>query len=115
MRDVIVVAAGPTGVWLATELALHGVDAVVLERDPEPTRAVGALGLHARSIEVLAQRGVADRFLDAGQTTRWAGTSPASGNPRPNWTRPTRTCSGSGRPRWTRVHSNRTPGSGSSD
>ncbi|PZR51783.1 FAD-dependent oxidoreductase [Xylanimonas oleitrophica] len=68
MYDVIVVGAGPTGVWLATELALHGVDAVVLERDAEPTRVVRALGLHARSIEVLALRGIADRFLDAGQT-----------------------------------------------
>ncbi|GAB3617887.1 rifampin monooxygenase [Okibacterium endophyticum] len=68
MSDVIVVGAGPTGVWLAAELTLHGVDAVVLERDPEPTRVVRSLGLHARSIEMLAQRGIADRFLDAGQT-----------------------------------------------
>lgn len=67
MSDVIVVGAGPTGVWLATELALHGVDVVVIERDPEPTRVVRGLGLHARSVEMLAQRGIADRFLDAGQ------------------------------------------------
>ncbi|MFE2166107.1 rifampin monooxygenase [Streptomyces sp. NPDC059447] len=67
MIDVIVVGAGPTGLMLAAELRLHGVRVVVLERDPEPTRIVRALGLHARSIEVMDQRGLLDRFLALGK------------------------------------------------
>ena len=58
---------GPTGLWLASELRLQGVRVLVLERDAEPTRIVRALGLHARSIEVLDQRGLLERFLALGQ------------------------------------------------
>lgn len=64
--DVIVVGAGPTGVMLASELRLHGLRVLVLEREAEPTRVVRALGLHARSIELLDQRGLLDRFLPLG-------------------------------------------------
>jgi 2-polyprenyl-6-methoxyphenol hydroxylase-like FAD-dependent oxidoreductase len=64
--DVTVVGGGPTGVMLAGELRRHGVRVLVLERDAEPTRVVRALGLHARSIEVLDQRGLLDRFLALG-------------------------------------------------
>jgi 2-polyprenyl-6-methoxyphenol hydroxylase-like FAD-dependent oxidoreductase len=64
--DVTVVGGGPTGVMLASELRLHGVRVLVLEREAEPTRVVRALGLHARSIEVLDQRGLLDRFLPLG-------------------------------------------------
>ena len=64
--DVTVVGAGPTGVMLAGEVRRHGVRVVVLEREVEPTRVVRALGLHARSIEVLDQRGLLDRFLPLG-------------------------------------------------
>ncbi|NED97318.1 rifampin monooxygenase [Phytoactinopolyspora alkaliphila] len=67
MIDVIVAGGGPTGVMLASELRLHGVDALVLEKDTEPTRIVRALGLHARSIEVMDQRGLLERFLALGQ------------------------------------------------
>lgn len=67
MIDVIVAGGGPTGVMLAAELRLHGVQVVVLEQDAEPTRIVRALGLHARSIEVMDQRGLLDRFLALGQ------------------------------------------------
>jgi 2-polyprenyl-6-methoxyphenol hydroxylase-like FAD-dependent oxidoreductase len=52
---------------LASELRLHGVRVLVLERETEPTRVVRALGLHARSIEVLDQRGLLDRFLPLGK------------------------------------------------
>jgi rifampicin monooxygenase len=65
--DVTVVGGGPTGVMLAGELRLHGVRVLVLEREAEPTRVVRALGLHARSIEVLDQRGLLDRLLPLGQ------------------------------------------------
>ena len=64
---VVIVGGGPTGMMLAAELALAGVEAVVLERRPsaeiESSRA-RAGGLHARTIEVLDQRGVAERFLE---------------------------------------------------
>ncbi|WP_300007847.1 rifampin monooxygenase [Pseudonocardia sp.] len=66
MSDVIVVGGGPTGVMLAAELRLHGVEVLVLEREPVPTRVVRSLGLHARSIEVLDQRGLLERFLAHG-------------------------------------------------
>ncbi|MBO9663394.1 rifampin monooxygenase [Dokdonella sp.] len=66
--DVIVVGAGPTGLMLAAELRLHGVRVLVLERDAEPTPIVRALGMHARSIEIMDQRGLLDRFLAHGKT-----------------------------------------------
>src|SRR4051794_24803593 len=67
MVDVIVAGGGPTGMMLAAELRLQGVHALVLEKDAEPTRNVRALGLHVRSIEVLDQRGLLDRFLALGE------------------------------------------------
>ncbi|MGW6936386.1 rifampin monooxygenase [Lentzea sp. NPDC054927] len=73
MIDVIIAGGGPTGMMLAGELRLHGVRVVLLERDLEPTKVVRALGLHARSIETLDQRGIADRFLTAGTTHPLAG------------------------------------------
>ncbi|BBZ33604.1 rifampin monooxygenase [Mycolicibacterium confluentis] len=68
MVDVIIAGAGPTGLMLACELRLQDVDVLVLDREPEPTLQVRALGLHARSIEVMDQRGILDRFLANGQT-----------------------------------------------
>jgi len=71
---VIIAGGGPTGLMLAAELALGHCDVAVLERrasqDLTGTRAGG---LHARSIEVLDQRGVADRFLREGKVTQLAG------------------------------------------
>jgi rifampicin monooxygenase len=67
MLDVIVAGGGPTGMWLASELRLQGVQVLVLEKEAEPTRIVRALGLHVRSIEVLDQRGLLERFLALGQ------------------------------------------------
>ncbi|MFJ8990860.1 rifampin monooxygenase [Streptomyces sp. NPDC102279] len=63
MTDVIVVGAGPTGLMLAAELRLHGVRVVVLEKLTAPTKESRGRGLHARSVEVMDQRGLLDRFL----------------------------------------------------
>ncbi|MER5447581.1 rifampin monooxygenase [Streptomyces sp. NPDC002764] len=68
MIDAVIAGGGPTGLMLAAELRLHGVRVVVLEKEPKPTEVVRALGLHARSIEVMDQRGLADRFLALGRT-----------------------------------------------
>ncbi|MER5972157.1 FAD-dependent monooxygenase [Streptomyces sp. NPDC002055] len=66
--DVIVTGAGPTGLMLACELALAGVRTRVLERRAEPHRNSRALTLHARSVELMDQRGLVDRFLPLGRT-----------------------------------------------
>jgi 2-polyprenyl-6-methoxyphenol hydroxylase-like FAD-dependent oxidoreductase len=71
---VVIAGGGPTGLMLAGELALAGVDVAIVER-----RASQALmgsragGLHSRTIEVLDQRGIADRFLSEGQMAQVAG------------------------------------------
>lgn len=74
MTEVIIVGAGPTGLMLAAELALAGVDSAVLERRPSQ-ELVGsrALGLQARTLEMFDQRGIVDRFLAEGQITQVLG------------------------------------------
>ncbi|MFZ1160955.1 FAD-dependent monooxygenase [Mycobacterium sp.] len=73
---VVVAGGGPTGLMLAGELALAGVDVVIVERRANQD-LVGsrAGGLHSRTIEVLDQRGIAERFLTRGQIAQVAGFS----------------------------------------
>ena len=84
MIDVIVAGGGPTGLMLASELRLHGVHVLVLERDAQPTRIVRSLGLHARSIEVLDQRGLLERFLALGQQYPLGGSFAGIRKPAPD-------------------------------
>ncbi len=68
---VVIAGGGPTGLMLAGELALAGVDVAIVERrSGQELSGSRAGGLHARTIEVLDQRGIADRFLAEGQVVR---------------------------------------------
>jgi len=71
---VVIVGGGPTGLMLAGELALAGVDVAIVERRPsQELTGSRSGGLHSRTIEVLDQRGIADRFLSQGQVAQIAG------------------------------------------
>jgi flavin-dependent dehydrogenase len=70
---VVIAGGGPTGLMLAGELALAGVDVAIVERRASqdlPGSRAG--GLHSRTIEVLDQRGIAERFLSEGQEAQVA-------------------------------------------
>ena len=68
---VVIVGAGPTGLMLAGELALAGVDVAIVERrTSQDLIGQRALGFSSRTIEVLDQRGIADRFLSQGQVAQ---------------------------------------------
>ncbi len=71
---VVIAGGGPTGLMLAGELALAGIDVAIVERRASqdlPGSRAG--GLHSRTIEVFDQRGIADRFLSQGQVAQVAG------------------------------------------
>jgi 2-polyprenyl-6-methoxyphenol hydroxylase-like FAD-dependent oxidoreductase len=72
LQDVVVVGGGPVGLWAAAELALGGVQVTVLEQRADRSPHSKALGLHARTLEVFASRGLAGSFL-------------AEGRPVPEW------------------------------
>ncbi len=62
--DVLIVGAGPSGMWLACELALRGVRPCILERRTQATIHSRALTLHPRTLEVFDMRGLVNRFLE---------------------------------------------------
>jgi 2-polyprenyl-6-methoxyphenol hydroxylase-like FAD-dependent oxidoreductase len=71
---VVIAGGGPTGLMLTGELALAGVDVAIVERRASQDLAGSRSGgLHSRTIEVLDQRGIADRFLSEGQVAQVAG------------------------------------------
>ncbi|HEY6469973.1 MAG TPA: FAD-dependent monooxygenase [Candidatus Dormibacteraeota bacterium] len=68
---VVIAGSGPTGMMLAAELTLAGTDVVIVERRPSfELESSRSRGLHSRTIEVLDQRGVAERFLAEGKTVQ---------------------------------------------
>ncbi len=73
-HQVVIAGGGPTGLMLAGELSLAGIDVAIVERR-ESQNLAGARsgGLHARTIEIFDQRGIAERFLSQGQTAQVAG------------------------------------------
>lgn len=71
-RQVVVIGAGPTGLWVAAELKLAGIDVVVLDKREQASRHSRSLTIHGRTLETFALRGLADRFL-------------AQGKPLPDW------------------------------
>jgi 3-(3-hydroxy-phenyl)propionate hydroxylase len=78
-HEVVIAGGGPTGMMLAAELTLAGADVLIVERRPSfKLESSRSRGLHSRTIEVLDQRGVVDRFLAEGkavQVQAFAGVS----------------------------------------
>src|SRR5690349_10034060 len=81
--DVIIAGCGPTGATLAAELRLHDVRVLVLEQDTEPASFVRIVGLHIRSLELMAMRGLLDRLLAHGRQRPAGGFFAAIPKPAP--------------------------------
>jgi 2-polyprenyl-6-methoxyphenol hydroxylase-like FAD-dependent oxidoreductase len=88
--DVVVVGAGPTGLMLASELALAGVAVAVIERQVAPSGQSRGGGINSRTSEVLAMRGILDAVIERGIPTE-SGPGHFAGLPVPLDTRPWRT------------------------
>ncbi|MCW2888775.1 MAG: hypothetical protein JWL58_5637, partial [Streptosporangiaceae bacterium] len=81
--DVIIAGCGPTGAMLAAELRLHDVRVLVLEKETEPKSFVRIVGLHIRSIELMAMRGLLERILEHGRQRPAGGFFAAITKPAP--------------------------------
>jgi len=65
--DVLIAGAGPTGLMLANQLIRRGIQAIIIDRNAGPTRETRALGVQARTLEIYAHLGLADRALELGK------------------------------------------------
>lgn len=83
MFDVIIAGCGPTGAMLAAELRLHDVRVLVLEKETEPVSFVRVVGLHIRSLELMAMRGLLDRVRAHGRQRPAGGFFAGIGKPAP--------------------------------
>jgi rifampicin monooxygenase len=83
MFDVIIAGCGPTGAMLAAELRLHDVRVLVLEKETEPASFVRIVGLHIRSLELMAMRGLLERILQHGRRRPAGGFFAAITKPAP--------------------------------
>jgi 2-polyprenyl-6-methoxyphenol hydroxylase-like FAD-dependent oxidoreductase len=83
MFDVIIAGCGPAGAMLAAELRLHDVRVLVLEKETGPVSFVRIVGLHIRSLELMAMRGLLDRMLQHGRQRPAAGFFAAIPKPAP--------------------------------
>lgn len=83
MFDVIIAGCGPTGAMLAAELRLHDVRVLVLEKETEPVPFVRIVGLHIRTIELMAMRGLLERILEHGRQRPAGGFFAAITKPAP--------------------------------
>src|SRR3954468_13938380 len=81
--DVIIAGCGPTGAMLAAELRLHDVRVLVLERDTEPVSFVRIVGLHIRSLKLMAMGGLLERLAGHGRRRPAAGFFAAIAKPVP--------------------------------
>jgi 2-polyprenyl-6-methoxyphenol hydroxylase-like FAD-dependent oxidoreductase len=81
--DVIIAGCGPTGAMLAAELRLYGLRVLVLEKNTEPPSFVRIVGLHIRSLELMAMRGLLDRLLEHGRRRPAGGFFAAIAKPAP--------------------------------
>src|SRR3954454_4081445 len=83
MFDVIIAGCGPTGAVLAAELRLHDMRVLVLDKETEPASFVRVVGLHIRSIELMAMRGLLERMLERGRQRPIGGIFAAIDKPAP--------------------------------
>jgi 2-polyprenyl-6-methoxyphenol hydroxylase-like FAD-dependent oxidoreductase len=81
--DVVIAGCGPTGAVLAAELRLHDVRVLVLEKETEPVPAARIVGLHIRSLELMAMRGLLEPLLARGRQRPVAGFFAAIPSPPP--------------------------------
>ena len=80
--DVLVVGAGPTGLMLANQLVRRGVGVRIIDRHPGPSLQTRALGVQARTMEIYAKLGIADRALELGKI---AAPAPTCGRKGGRW------------------------------
>jgi len=76
--DVLIVGAGPTGLMLANQLARRGVRSMIIDRHAGPAQQTRALGVHARTMEIYAQLGIAGRALERGRKGLGGGLAPTA-------------------------------------